>query len=215
MRLDYNEKKGRESVERKPLQKNRPRKEPMGIFALLSVVALLVSFGGGVVTGWFFFKGSGSAPAAVAQAPRKEEPLPVPAQPVGPDAPLTFYKTLSAGGKGVIGSGLNLEKTHPAAAVPHPAPAAAPAPADVARAAQEKQDVSASFVVQIASYRDRREADQARAKLTDKGMAAYVLESKLPENGVWYRLRVGRHLTRAEAAQLAEKAGKGAVVLPE
>ena len=40
MRIDYSEKRGardsRESIDRKPVQKNRPRKEPVGIFGYLT-----------------------------------------------------------------------------------------------------------------------------------------------------------------------------------
>ena len=218
MRLDYSEKRGaRESIEpRKPVQKNRPRKEPMGMFALLSVVALLVTFGAGVLTGWLLFKGPrAQTAAAVVTPPAKEPAASVSGQAplkAGPDAPLTFYKTLPAGGKGMIGSGLNLEKTQPVVSAPKPAAVAAPA---AAAQSEEKKEAAARFVVQIASYRAREEADQVRAKLAEKGVAAYVQESKVPDKGVWYRIRVGRHLTKAEAEELAGKAGKGAVVLQE
>jgi cell division protein FtsN len=71
------------------------------------------------------------------------------------------------------------------------------------------------YVVQVASYREKPEAVSAQAKLTLKGVAAYLVESKLADKGVWYRLRVGHHLTKAEAGDIAGKAGKGAIVLPE
>jgi len=244
MRLDYSEKRGgREGVERKPVQKNRPRKEPVGMFVLLSVLALTVTFGAGVVTGWFFFKAPRNAPAvAAAQPVKKEVPAPAPVQP-GPEAPLTFYNTLPAGGKGVIGSGLNLKKPEPAPSAPRPAaladPAAPAAPAALKPQAdkqenqlkqdsrekqakpekqesQEKQDKpEVRYLVQVASYRDKQEADAAQARLTGKGVAAYVVESRFPDKTVWYRLRIGRHLTRAEAGQIAGKTGKGAVVIAE
>jgi cell division septation protein DedD len=68
-------------------------------------------------------------------------------------------------------------------------------------------------VVQLASYRDRQEADKAQTRLTGRGVAAYVTETKLPDQTVWYRVRVGRSLSRAEAEDLAGKSGKGAVVV--
>ena len=70
-------------------------------------------------------------------------------------------------------------------------------------------------MVQIASYRDKQEADAVQAKLTGRGVAAYIVESRFPDKSVWYRLRVGRHLTKAEAEQIAAKSGKGASVLAE
>jgi septal ring-binding cell division protein DamX len=231
MRIDYSEKKTvQKGLERKPVQKNRPRKDSSGMFALLSVAALLVTFCAGVGTGWILFKGprKGAAPAAVVQPLKKDEPAQAgqqqkPTTPP-PDAPLTFYKTLPAGGKGVIGSGMNLKKqepatpAHPAPAPVHAAPASAPespAAAAPAPAQEQKQQPAAQFVVQIASYRSKQEADAAQSKLTSKGMAAYVVELRTPDKGVWYRLRAGKHLTKAEAEELAGKAGKGAIVLPE
>ena len=234
---DYSEKRGaRESVERKqPIAKNRPRKESGGKFLLLSVLGLLCTYGAGVATGWVVFKGPRkAAPVAVAQAAKKEDPAPAQPQP-SPDAPLSFYKTLPAGGKGTIGTGLNLKKPEPVPSAPRQlrtaAPAAAPtaepvetpaaAPAGAnsapipASAATGKPETSVRYVVQVASYREKTEAVSAQAKLNLKGVAAYLVESKLPDKGVWYRLRVGHHLTRTEAGEIAGKAGKGAIVLPE
>jgi len=238
---DYSEKRGareaRESVDRKPVAKNRPRKEPGGISFLLSVLALLIAFGAGVGTGWFVFRGPRkAAPVPVAQAAKKDEPAPAPAQPQ-PDAPLTFYKTL-AGGKGAIGTGMNLKKPEPGVSVPRESKAGAPAappvpepaapasvPADPAppvaapaaapASAPAKPDASAHFVVQVASYREKQEALTVQSKLAAKGIAAYLVESKVADKGVWYRLRVGRHLSRGEAGELAGKSGKGAIVVPE
>jgi cell division protein FtsN len=222
MVLDYNQKKGpRESAERKPVQKNRPRREPAALFALLSVAALLFTFGAGVLTGRFLFRGARNpAPVdAVAQAAKKEAPAPVQPQPAGLEVPLTFYKTLPAGGKGTIGSGLNPKMAPPPLTAPRPAPAAAPVAAPPTPApdgsAKEKQGGPARFVVQVASYRDQQEAEAARAKLAEKGVAAYLVESTLTGRGVWYRIRVGRHLTRTKAGELAGKSGKGAIVLTE
>jgi cell division protein FtsN len=210
MRLDYNEKKRPEHFERKPLQKNRPRKQPAGLFVLLSLVVLLFTFGAGVVTGWLLKK-EPKAPAVAAQPSKKEEaalPAAKPGSPA-PDTPLTFYKTLPAGGKGVIGSGLNLKKADPPVSATRPVQAAPEA------AAPEEKQESAAFVVQIASYREQQDADKAQAKLNAKGIAAYVVESKLPDNSVWYRIRVGKRLSKAEAQELAGKAGRGAVVVAE
>jgi cell division septation protein DedD len=127
-----------------------------------------------------------------------------------------------------MGSGVNLNLSDPPPQ-PKTAPVAAPAvkPAEekpagektaVEKPSGEKQAgerTAAEFLVQIASYRDKQEAEVAKAKLSARGIAAYVVESKVKERGVWYRLRVGRHLSRQEAEQLAGKVGSGATVLPE
>jgi cell division protein FtsN len=230
---DYNEKRGpRESIERKPVAKNRPRKESNAWTMLVWVLAPLCTFGAGVFTGWLIFKGP-VRPAPVAQVQPAKTATTAPAV-VAPktDTPLTFYKTLPAGGKGTLGTGLNPKKPEPLPApvvrevpqAPAPAPAAeaveapasAPAPAaPAASAAAAKTDSAVRYVVQVASYREKPEALAAQAKLTGKGIAAYLVESRLADKGVWYRLRVGRHLTKGEAGELAGKAGKGSLVLPE
>jgi cell division septation protein DedD len=227
---DYNEKRGpRESIERKPVAKNRPRKESSGMFMVIWVLAPLCTFGAGFGAGWFAKGHAKPAPAPLAQVVKKEEPAPA-AQPPKTDAPLTFYKTLPAGGKGTIGTGLNLKKPEPAPGAPHEVPAAtpaapgaepaavpsaAPAAAPAGTTAASKPESSVRYVVQVASYKEKPEAVAAQGKLSGKGVAAYLVESKLGDKGVWYRLRVGRHLTKAEAEELAAKAGKGAIVLAE
>ena len=239
MRLDYSDKMGavRESAERKPVPKNRPRKAPIGMFAVLSVLLLLgVTFGAGVMTGWFLFKGDASpaaTPASAAPQVKQQEPVPAALPPTAAapqDAPLTFYKTLPSGGHGAMGSGVNLKLSDPP-----PQPKTAPVAAPVAKPAEEKPagekqagekqagekqagektGAQPRFLVQIASYRDKQEAEAVLAKLSAKGVAAYLVESKVKEKGVWYRLRVGRHLSRHEAEQLAGKVGSGATVLTE
>ena len=219
MVMDYSEKRTvRESMERRPVQKNRPRREPVGTFALLAVAALAITFGAGVATGWLLFKGTHKSPpaVAVAQPAKKGEPAPtVPQQPQpqAPEAPLTFYKTLPAGGQAALGSGLNPKKPQaPAPPAAQPAPPAA-APREEAALQGEKQPQH--YVVQIASYRDKKEAEGAQAKLAAKGVAAYLVESRVPDKGVWYRIRVGKHLSKQEAGDLAAKSGKGAMVLSE
>ncbi|MBJ6750122.1 SPOR domain-containing protein [Geomonas anaerohicana] len=268
MRLDYSDKMKavRESAERvKPVQKNRPRREPIGTFAVVGLLLLALGYGAGVLTGWFLFNGKVDAKALAAaqaaaqqkaQAAAAAQPAPAaqpgqavqpgqPGQPA-PDVPLTFYKTLPSGGKGAMGSGINTKlpevQSKAAAAAPaaNAAPAAEPAkPAAAAPAARapeakpaekpgdrasdtavdkpaaEKQGGEVRYLVQVASYKDRKEADAVRAKLVAKGVAAYLVESKLQDKGVWYRIRVGRHLSKQEAQQLAGKVGSGATVVTE
>ncbi|WP_129126242.1 SPOR domain-containing protein [Geomonas oryzae] len=261
MRLDYSEKMTavRDSAERnRPVQKNRPRREPIGGFLLVALVLLVIGYGGGVLTGWFLFHGKNPQaavpPAAqqakAAAATQTSQPAgAVPGQPgqpaqPAPDVPLTFYKTLPSGGKGAIGSGINTKLPE---VLPKSAPAAAQGGAPEQKAAQsappagkggeakpaekasapsaekqtekqtgdEKQAAEPRYLVQVASYKDRQEAEAARTKLAAKGVAAYVVESKLKDKGVWYRIRVGKHLSRQEAQQLAGKVGSGAAVVTE
>ena len=69
--------------------------------------------------------------------------------------------------------------------------------------------------MQTASYQDKREAEEVRARLAAKGHSAYIVEFTVPGKGVWYRIRVGRHLDEAAAKELAGKLGNTSMVLPE
>ena len=103
MVLDYSE--------RKPVGKNRPRKQPVGIFTLILVGAIAISFVLGLLTGRFIFKPSRKAAQDQAAAPDKAKSQPAPpaaaaqqqnpevAAAKGSEPPLTFYETLPRGGK--------------------------------------------------------------------------------------------------------------------
>jgi cell division septation protein DedD len=60
------------------------------------------------------------------------------------------------------------------------------------------------FTVQVASYRDRSDAEELAQRLTRKGYQAFVAEAEIPGKGKWYRVRVGRFGTRKEAASFGE-----------
>lgn len=250
MVLDYSE--------RKQVSKNRPRKQPVGIFIFLIAGAVVTAFGLGVLAGWLMFKPArqsiaDTSPRSVKGAPTDPVPL---QRPAGyavrtQEPPLTFYETLSKGNKAVIGSGLNPKRpgdpgTVIPAAPPSPdvkqpqpqktvKPAVLPPPdrqeksveesGDTGKAAMNKPEKESpgkkpeqdngNFSVQIASYRERKEAEEVKARVAARGLAAYIVESNLPGKGLWYRVRVGRRLDQESATELAKKAGKGALVVPE
>lgn len=171
--------------------------------------------------------------------------LQTPAEPAGKgmEPSLTFYETLPKGNKELMGSGLNLPKTaEQTRAKPAPAPKLKPAtvvkpPASQEPPAQNKEAVKppvkpsepapaketaaregegkTKFVVQVASYHQKKEAEEARDSLKENGIAAYIVESNIPEKGTWYRVRVGRHLDQQTAREMADKAGKGSIIIPE
>lgn len=60
------------------------------------------------------------------------------------------------------------------------------------------------FTVQVASYRDREDAEELAQGLTRKGYQAFVAGAVVPGKGRWYRVRVGRFGTRKEAASFGE-----------
>jgi cell division protein FtsN len=69
--------------------------------------------------------------------------------------------------------------------------------------------------VQVASSQEKKDAEAIKAKMAEKGLTAYVVDSNIKDKGTWYRVRIGRHLTQQAAGELASKAGRGALVIPE
>ena len=125
--------------------------------------------------------------------------------------PLTFYDNLPSGKKNpaVLGSGIN-EKPKPQA----PKPASDPSkPAPSAATPQPKS--AEGFLVQVASFSSKQDAEATKTKLTAKGYSATISEINLNDKGTWYRVRVGRHLDKEAATEIASKLGKGAIVQPD
>jgi cell division protein FtsN len=238
---------------RRQVAKNRPRKQPVGIFAVILISAVSMSFALGVLTGWFVFRSArkadqgqpplaaGAKGAPQAPAPQAQYPNPETHTSRGAEPPLTFYETLPKGGKAVIGSGLNpakkesLQSPKPVPPPP-PRPVAQPpskpaaavkaeqadGPAEVAKkgatesaAAPKPEGAAGKFCVQVASTRDRKEAEALKTRLAGRGFPAFVVESTIKDRGTWFRVRVGKHLSQRAAGDLAAKAGKGSIVIPE
>ncbi len=55
------------------------------------------------------------------------------------------------------------------------------------------------FTIQIASLKDSVAADKMVAKLKKRGYPAYRSIGKIPDKGIWYRVRVGYFKNRTEA----------------
>lgn len=159
-------------------------------------------------------------PAAAAPTnPAQPAGQPQQAAPTG-QVPLSFFESLPKGQKQtVLGSGIN-EKQKPAPpATPQPAQPAA-AVASTAKSAAAKPAVAAKntntgFVVQVAAFSNQKEAEATRTKLSAKGYSASVVETNLNDKGTWYRVRIGRHLDKEAAAEIASRIGGGAKVLPD
>ena len=148
------------------------------------------------------------------------------------DQPLSFYKTLPSGQKSnVMGSGINAKEDKPAK---QPLQAAMPTnisrpatlsneeniqklplqPQPAKPAAVPRPDTS-GLTVQVASFSLKSEAETLRGKLAAKGYNVTISESHLGDKGIWYRVRVGRHLDPDAAKDLAGKLGKGAIAIPD
>lgn len=92
-----------------------------------------------------------------------------------------------------------------------PAPPPLPSGPEQARKAQPK----GKYVVQVASYQSKSEAEAVKERLIDAGLPAYVVEGVLKEKGTMYRVRIGRHMELADAEKLAVRAGKNAIPVLE
>lgn len=134
-----------------------------------------------------------------------------PAQQAAPtgQVPLSFFESLPKGQKQttVLGSGIN-EKPKPAAASP------APQPPQAAKVPDAKA-ASSGFLVQVAAFANIKEAENTKAKLAAKGYSASISETNLNDKGTWYRVRIGRHLDKEAASEIAGRVGSGAKVLPD
>ncbi len=147
-----------------------------------------------------------------------------------PEPPLSFYRTLPSGHQSnVLGSGINSSDGKGK----HPLQAAIPSnltrkpqpedsqntdtdkPAASEKSAAKPQKVSSSFVVQVASYSLKSEAEASKSKLSAKGYNVTINESNLGDKGIWYRVRVGKKLDQEAAKELAAKLGKGAIAIPD
>lgn len=144
---------------------------------------------------------------------------PVPASPAAP-VPLSFFDNLPRGQKQtVLGSGIN-EKPKPEApppAVPQPVQKPVMQPVTPVPAAPKPAAAppASGFVVQVASFNNKKEAEATRARLAAKGYSATLSEVELNDKGTWYRVRIGRHLEKEAAVEIASKIGGGAKVVPD
>lgn len=192
-----------------------------------------------------FGRGDKAAPQAAAPSPAaataKQDAGKAPAgsasTPTGPAATaegtdLTFFNTLPKGDKGIMGSGINPQ--HQAGAAPAGTSAAQPATPQPAQKAEKAQTVPASpdkpkarpeganpsaaaenYAVQVASYQDRKDAEELKETLEKRGFSVRISETRLQDKGTRYRVKVGKGLHREDAGQLAAKLGGNAMVVSE
>lgn len=220
--------------EQRQAPRNRPKRQPVGRYVATFLLILGLAYGIGFLTAWYLYRPSALAtaqsrvgttvPAAPAQrtAAQPQQPATPPAS-TGQEVPLSFYETLQKGNKSIIGSGLNPQKGQEAPAAkgapappPVPQPGKQPEPSQLqAKPKPSPSTGDGKFTVQVASTKERKEADELVARLVAKGYAATASESKVEGKGTWFRVRVGRHLTRPEADEMAARLKSGAVVVQE
>lgn len=127
----------------------------------------------------------------------------------------TFYKTLSDKGDKTVSIELKA-KTATEAAAPAPTDRPAP-PAAVAKqqagrpqragGSQAPQTVRETgkqrFTIQIASYPERRMAEDEVRDMKRRGYAAFLVATEIPDKGTWFRVRVGSFSSKLSAEKLA------------
>ncbi|TWJ19387.1 SPOR domain-containing protein [Geobacter argillaceus] len=200
------------------------------------LLILGLAYCGGFLTAWYLYrpaaltaaqsKARTTVPVAQGkQAAVQPQQPPTPPASTGQDVPLSFYETLQKGNKSIIGSGLNPQKGQESPTAVRGSSVSPPAPQPVKKqpepaSSQAKPNPSplageGKFTVQVASTKERKEADELVARLVAKGYAATASESKVEGKGTWFRVRVGRHLVRSDAEELVARLKSGAVVVQE
>lgn len=144
--------------------------------------------------------------------------------PSHPELPLSFFDNLPKGQKNtVLGSGIN-EKPKPTEPKPAGVPAQPAAPPQPVVAAPKKTETApppvkpaaqpSGYVVQVASYSNRKDADTLKSRLSAQGYAASVSEVTL-EGTTWYRVRIGRNLDKESATKISNQLMMGAKIISD
>jgi len=64
------------------------------------------------------------------------------------------------------------------------------------------------YTIQVAAFKDSKDADKLVAELKQKGFPAYRAIGKVPGQGIWYRVRVGDYTSKTEAGDMLSKLKK-------
>ena len=75
-------------------------------------------------------------------------------------------------------------------------------------AVTQKKSSGAVYTVQAAAVRKMEDADRLVVKLKKKGYPAYRAIGKVPEKGIWFRVRVGKYQSRTEAKKTQQRLKK-------
>jgi len=65
--------------------------------------------------------------------------------------------------------------------------------------------VKKHYTLQVSAFQSKVEADQMIKKLRENGYRPYVVASKLPRRGVWYRVRLGTYQSWDQAVAAKKK----------
>jgi cell division protein FtsN len=88
-------------------------------------------------------------------------------------------------------------------------------PDDITPVQKKTEAANKRYTVQVAACSAKKEAEAMKTALDKQGLRSYVVESKIPGKGIWYRVRLGNQLDLDTANKIAAKVGKGAIVVTE
>jgi cell division septation protein DedD len=71
-------------------------------------------------------------------------------------------------------------------------------------ALSEKKLPTGGYTVNIASFKDKDNADQLMKELVERGYEAFVEKANIPQKGTWYRVAMGHFSSRGEALAFAQ-----------
>jgi len=90
---------------------------------------------------------------------------------------------------------------------------AAPEPASAVQPARAAKVTAPFYTVHVGSFRKQSVASSEAERISAKGHEAFVERADLGQRGIWFRVKVGRFKTRAEAESLKAKINK--VLVPD
>jgi cell division septation protein DedD len=64
-----------------------------------------------------------------------------------------------------------------------------------------KNPKEANYTLQVKAFRSQPDAEQFTIRLRETGYNAFVVRSEIPDQGIWYRVRVGQFPTLADATK--------------
>ena len=76
------------------------------------------------------------------------------------------------------------------------------------RGVSEQERAGMKFTIQVASVRDFRDADKLVSQLKKNGFPAYRSIGKIPDRGIWYRVRVGYFKNKNDAGLMLNRMKK-------
>ncbi|MCK5509495.1 MAG: SPOR domain-containing protein [Desulfobacterales bacterium] len=71
-----------------------------------------------------------------------------------------------------------------------------------------KKETNKTITIQVAAFKNSKDADNIVAKLIKKGYTAYRISSNIPDKGIWHRVRIGYFKDKAEAGSTLNKLKK-------